>query len=373
MNTLMLFFVWLVGLGLIISTVALFRDYGQRGLLALVSGAGLLVAAVFWLPPLLAEPGKDPQVDSLRAELAKAQTQASDAARDVVAVTSKLEVESKARTSAEIALNESLTAIGQDVDKLQLQYSEPESAIYLDTATISAASASQAEPPERIERIRNTLDAMRQLKTRTAFSPVQQDSTPSMNDTRELMGLKDKMSTRLETKTYDVELYPDKELVGGRQGKYYVIDLKEAANGIRYYFEGGKYSLARGSAEFRSSLNTFIGDVLKKMEGKVRYDLFVRGSADSKPYQGRMEQGLSYQKIALLRHAGDNRYDSQPSELQLSSTVQNEDLPNLRAAFMRDVVAENYPVKRPVILEGSVSPQSSDKDRNVELILFVDW
>ena len=86
------------------------------------------------------------------------------------------------------------------------------------------------------------------------------------------------MATRLSTPSYDVETYPDRELLRGRYGRYYVVDLKNAASGVRYYFEGGKYTLVRGTQEFRASLNTFVGDVLSKFEGKVNYQLFVRAA-----------------------------------------------------------------------------------------------
>lgn len=373
MDTLILCFIGLVGLGLLVSTVALFRDYGRRGFLSLAAGLGLLAAAVFWLPAYLVPAGDTTEVRRLQAELDASRAKTKDAELQMAATAAKLSVETIGKQTAETRLSEDLTVIGQDVDKLQQKYSDPESSIYLNATTVSSASASQAEPSERLQRIRDTLGALADLQTRAAFVPEPPQRSQAMDETRALISLKDQMSTRLETKNYDVELYPERELVGGRQGKYYVIDLKDAANGIRYYFEGGKYSLARGNAEFRSSLNAFIADVLKKIDGKVRYDLFVRGSADAKPYQGRMERGLEYPSIALLRHAGNDRYASQPSELQLASTIKNEDLPNLRAAFMRDVVAENYPVKRPMVLEGAVSAKPNDRDRNVELILFVDW
>ena len=58
--------------------------------------------------------------------------------------------------------------------------------------------------------------------------------------------------------------------IRGRAGRYDVVDLANAASGVRFFFDGGKYTLARGSQEFRASLNTFIGDILSKVEGKDR-------------------------------------------------------------------------------------------------------
>ena len=181
MDTLILVFFGLVGVGLMLSTVVLMRDYGARGLLALASGIGLLLAAIFWLPPILAHTGDAGEALRLRAELTAAHAKAEDAAREAAAAAVNLETEVKAKSKAEKELDETLTSIGRDVDRLQQQYSEAQSTIYLDSATLSTASATQAEPPERIERIRSMLGAMGQLKARQAISqpqPVQLSAAP---------------------------------------------------------------------------------------------------------------------------------------------------------------------------------------------------
>ena len=170
-----------------------------------------------------------------------------------------------------------------------------------------------------------------------------------------------------------METYPDKELIRGRVGRYYVVDLKNAASGVRFFFDGGKYTLARGSQEFRAALNTFVGDVLSKFNGKVEYSLFVRGSADQKSYEGTFEPGAEFRRVSFLRSLGQDKYGVETSEHIIDGKIHNKDLPDLRAAFMQKLVADNYPTKPPVILEGSVSDKVNDRDRNVELILYVDW
>ncbi|MGQ0673279.1 MAG: hypothetical protein ACT4N2_10445 [Hyphomicrobium sp.] len=383
MDTFVMLFLGLVGLGLAASSIVLTRDYGRRGLLALMSGAGILAAMFFWLQPILSGRGDDGEVRRLVGELARSTKRAEVAEQATASVTERLdqtakalEAARKAKTDSDVALDESLVVIRQEIGELQQHYAGAGSEIYLDEPTATGAADEvhvEKTPAERLDRIRRDLAAMRKLKSRTPAASGTGDQVARVEETRELMRLKDKMSTKLETPHYDVEVYPQKELVGGRQGRYYVVDFKDASSGIRYYFEGGKYSISRANAEFRSSLNAFIGDVLKKIDGKVRYDLFVRGSADAKAYQGRFEPGLEYREIPVLKNAGDDKYVAQPVAHRLDGTVRNGDLPNLRAAFMRDVVAENYPVKPPVILEGAVSPKANDRDRNVELILFIDW
>lgn len=226
------------------------------------------------------------------------------------------------------------------------------------------------ETTDKADRLRAEVRALTDFRMRptAAATPPLQPETP-----RELTVLKDKMSARLSTPNYDVEVYPDKEMIRGRTGRYYVVDLKNATSGIRYFFAGGKYTLGLGNPEFRASLNTFIGDILTKFEGKVRYDLFVRGNADEKPYQGPFEAGYEFRTIKYVRSLGNDKYGVETSERNVGGYVRNEDLPDMRAAFMQRVIAEAYPLKAPTILQGAVTTKTDDKDRNAELLLYVDW
>ena len=192
-------------------------------------------------------------------------------------------------------------------------------------------------------------------------------------DIKGLTDLRDKMATRLETPNYDVSAYPGRDLVGDRKGKYYVVDMKNAASGIRYYFQKGRYTIDRSSEEFRNSLNAFIGDVLKKLDGKVDYDLFVRGSDDALPYQGAFETGHEYHKISYLKRLGADKYGVDTGEVQIDTAVHNADLPYMRATFLQKIIGDVYPVKQPLVLEGSVTAKANDKDRNAEIIMFVGW
>jgi hypothetical protein len=206
-----------------------------------------------------------------------------------------------------------------------------------------------------------------------AAAPPPPPPGASPADIKGLTDLRDKMATRLETPNYDVSAYPGRDLVGDRAGRYYVVDMKNAASGIRYYFQKGRYTIDRSGEEFRNSLNAFIGDVLKKLDGKVEYDLFVRGSADALPYQGAFETGHEYHKVSYLKRLGADKYGIDAGELQIDTAVHNTDLPYLRATFLQKIIADVYPVKPPVVLEGAVSAKANQKDRNAEIIMFVGW
>jgi hypothetical protein len=340
----------------------------RRGLIA---GASALVLAVstylvLWPALVAAQSGEG---ERLRAELAAVARVRDDIAADNTALKASDERQRQHIASLNRVQLERLSALQTEVDRVTGNLADPRSGLVLDAPVRAALPASATGTATHFDRVASAIRDLGGIRPRET-----QSAARSVDQTRELMQLRDRMGARLSTPGYDVEVYPDKELVGGRVGKYYVVDLKDAANGIRYYFDGGRYTLARGNAEFRSSLNSFIGDVLGKMQGNVRYDLFVRGSADRKPYEGRFEPGHEITQIKYLRSLGNDKYAKEHAELRLADgIVRNKDLPNLRAAFLKNLIGEIYPVKPPEILEGTVTPVESGKDRNAELILFVEW
>jgi hypothetical protein len=265
---------------------------------------------------------------------------------------------------------EELDLIQRDLTDVRGQLSDPSTGLVVDRPVIPE----RGDQADKVRADIRSLSAVRARPTSvTVNAPTPVAAAPMADQTKELTQLRDKMSARLSTPAYDVEVYPDKELVRGRQGRYYVVDMKNATSGIRYYFSGGKYVLSAGNQEFRTSLNTFVADILSKFEGKVRYDLFVRGTADGKPYEGRFEPGYEFRSIKFVRSLGGDKYGVETGQRDVADTVRNSDLPDLRAAFMQRLIADAYPLKKPIILEGTVTAKTDDKDRNAELILFVDW
>ncbi|MEO0730777.1 MAG: hypothetical protein AAFY64_10385, partial [Pseudomonadota bacterium] len=117
----------------------------------------------------------------------------------------------------------------------------------------------------------------------------------------------------------------------------------------------------------------FMKDVVQTIEGNVDYVLFVRGSADALPYSGRHEDGYEYRAVRFMKAVADGKYVNQFETQEIGRRVRNRDLPFLRAEFLRQIVTEVYPTKPPVVLEGSVTSAASAADRNVELILYVNW
>ena len=360
--------------GALLLVLAAWLARERRVVRALVAGGlGLLVLLVTWarISPAL--------LDTEAAQLRVRVTQLDRDANVLRSDKTRLEAET-GRLANHVAAAEAqstdlqrkreseLDATLGEIAQLRAVFTSPGSGLILDPVPARNPRA------DRADQVR---DEIRSLALIRAQPAVQLAPTPAVvervDQTRDLMRLKDKMGARLSTPSYDVEVYPDKEMIRGRQGRYYVVDMKNAMSGIRYHFEGGKYTLARSSQEFRSSLNTFVADILSKFEGNVRYDLYVRGSADIKPYEGRFEPGQEFRTINFLKNLGGDKYGVDTGLRTVGDVVRNLDLPDLRAAFLQKIVADSYPLKRPIILEGAVSPKADDRDRNVELLLFVDW
>ena len=297
------------------------------------------------------------EATELKADKAKLQTDTKRLTADYAAGVTRIgELEHKR--------SDDLDLIGREIADVRARLAEPSSGLTIERAVI-------LERGDDIDKVRASIRNLSSLRPRTpAVAPA---SAAALEPSRELSQLRDKMGAKLSTPSYDVEVYPDKELVRGRQGRYYVVDMKNATSGIRYFFPGGKYVLSVGNQEFRSSLNAFVADILSKFEGKVRYDLFVRGTADGKPYEGRFEPGYEFRSIKYIRSLGADKYGTETAQRDVADTVHNADLPDLRAAFMQKLIADIYPLKRPDILEGTVTGKTDDHDRNAELILFVDW
>lgn len=371
----------LVATGLLLLAYAVMfvaaRHYG-RALLGVASGLVLLATSYFVLFPLMEdEEGQRLRQQltatqaaeaTVRADLAKVRRDHADAETEKAALTRRLEQAQRTHAAQ-------LDQIQAEIERTRTALTHRDSGLELELTT-----ASMPRVAERHEQVIARAQELALLRPRPQVQPQPAPPLPPapqveqrIEQVRGLVDLRERMAVKMSTPSYDVEVYPDREMVGGRRGRYYVVDLKNADSGIRFFFEGGRYTLSRADGEFRRSLNAFVLDILNKLDGNVRYDLFVRGSADRAPYEGRFEDGHLYRQIRFLRNGGGDRYTSEMGERTLGSMVRNQDLPELRAMFLSRLVADIYPVKPPYILEGGVTGKTSNRDRNAELILFVDW
>ncbi len=200
--------------------------------------------------------------------------------------------------------------------------------------------------------------------------PVLEGNTMQEPDT--LAVLRKALDGKMSTGTYRVETLAEPELISGRKGKYYVVELRNPKTGDRFTFDSGKYTFQSSRSAYKTSFNSFAADVLKQLEGHAKFDLFVRGSADAQSYYGQLEPGFEYRTISYLP-SSRGHYLANLATAPVASIVKNVDLPNLRGEYLRKYLGELYPSASATMLEGVVTKKDSPAARNTELILFVGW
>jgi len=204
-------------------------------------------------------------------------------------------------------------------------------------------------------------------------APATMEAIPGKTETETLAALHKALDSKMATSSYKVEPVADTDLVAGRTGRYYVIELKSPKSGQNFTFDSGKYTLQASKADYKATFNSFAGEVLKQLEGKAQFELFVRGSADGQAYSGAYEPGFDYRKFGYLPSDGRGKYLANMATAALGNTVRNADLPNLRGEFLRGYLAQLYPTKPATLLEGQVTKKDDPAARNTQLILFVAW
>jgi predicted nucleic acid-binding Zn-ribbon protein len=174
---------------------------------------------------------------------------------------------------------------------------------------------------------------------------------------------------RLQGSNYAVEpLAPN--LIGGQAGSFYRVRLKEPG-GRDYKFATGSYFNVVPAAPFRQTVSAAIADIEKSLAGR-RYQLYALGSASAGSFTGRREKGYQYKRVRVLTKGPDGSYGSSLETRQFSDPIHNEDLPNLRGAFMQEYIGRYYKIGRPIVLDGAVSTSKDEAEQSVALILHVE-
>jgi hypothetical protein len=184
-----------------------------------------------------------------------------------------------------------------------------------------------------------------------------------------------------KTKFYNVEKVPNAEVIKGKKGDYYFIDLKDAQTKEILRFKPGKYTIDSFDRQFSKSITKFYGEIWEIIKQDNRASIFLKGSADiagDTSFRARI-QDVKCQSdpfLAIVVHQevnkGSNIYTKEPTfQLVKGKEYGNRDLPDLRARFMQCKLQETYTDLKPEILQGSVAPEVGEDLRNVSLILFV--
>jgi len=176
------------------------------------------------------------------------------------------------------------------------------------------------------------------------------------------------------------------ELIEGQKGVYYQVTLKAgeessslAVSGAselplvrreKIHFSCGKYTIPGGAERLKEAVQT-----LKYFQRRLRnHRLYVRGSADQEGGCAiPRDPAYNYTRLSFIPQVGTSQTYSGYSQKTFGSVLFNNDLPILRAAFVKDILS--LPVSRIEgtieLIEGEVSSTGlSPQDRHATIFLF---
>jgi len=141
-------------------------------------------------------------------------------------------------------------------------------------------------------------------------------------------------------------------------------------------FDIGKFEIPFTQVE--KGLTEFSTLVTKELENKnISYNIYIKGKADILSFEGYQNRyGNSEQLCYLPFNSRLNSFENNPKCESFKEQITNNDLPNLRAFFLREKFRNIYSNKRfkfkdPILLEGKVENVISTDERNGTIILFI--
>ncbi len=248
------------------------------------------------------------------------------------------------------------------------------------SAKIASLEAETAKIPAlraEIEKLKNRPPEIRTV-TKTVTVPAPAPAAPATVVRKRATPLalihkynQDETKLRLTSRDYNMVKSPKVELVDGKRGHYYNIFLKNPASGKGYKFASASYSKIDNQGQFKQSLDRVISDIRGALDGKRNYQIYVRGKASAGRYHGKLAKGFEYTDIKVLEDKG-GIYGPEFVDRHYGPDISNDDLPNLRGAYLQDYVSRNYKVAKPIILDGKVSKSKDPSKQAVALILYVE-
>jgi hypothetical protein len=275
---------------------------------------------------------------------------------------------------------------GQTIQRFETQINELQKDL---TASLAARSIAQAQleanENSNREEIRKLVTAIQAMANRESGKRVEGVDLENFDFARvhhELRILEEKTNqlrpdylvaslvsipgTVLSTKYYEANLLPSSEIVAGAVGKYLRVRFKGRASNKYIEFVCGRYELD-DEVGFKLGLHQLYAD----MVGEPR--LFIRGTADARSCEG-STPGIApkYKYIDVLYFDKEReRYEPQARPKEVGNPVRNVDLPNLRAAYARELAKPILRRESVELLDGLIANEEPGQARIVEFILLL--
>lgn len=170
------------------------------------------------------------------------------------------------------------------------------------------------------------------------------------------------------------------EIVRGNSGKYFFINLYQYRHKKILKFPTGHYVID-DIDKYKSALTEFgeeILNILETSEFRDGYKVYIKGSADylgHETFASTFNNNYRYEEICFLPRyeRTSHLFVKKEKCITVKEPIVNDDLPNLRAAFIQEKFDNFYSaiIETPEILQGGVTLDISEINRNASLILFL--
>lgn len=186
-------------------------------------------------------------------------------------------------------------------------------------------------------------------------------------------------SFEVERPYWDAVFHPDDEVVEGQKGRYFEVRLKDADKNIKLLFGAGEYCLNKSDfrKKYGSTIGAFVTEALHglKKNDQQKVKLFIQGSADiagHKTFSGKLNEQFYYETISILPQKADpERFSNATIEKNIpAKNFRNDDLPDLRAQYLKEMISAYSKKFDPVVLQGTVKDFKDVGERNVVIYLF---
>lgn len=179
---------------------------------------------------------------------------------------------------------------------------------------------------------------------------------------------------------YRCKLVGNPEIVKGERGKYFYINLYQSDYEKILTFPSGGYVI-NDINKYENALAEFgenIIKILQKSQFRQGYKIYIKGSADilgNQTFKTVFNNLFRYNRVCYYPHykQSSSLFVTKEMCVNIIEPITNDELPNLRAAFIQEKFENFYApsIEKPKILEGTVTLDISEVDRNVVLLLFL--
>ena len=210
-------------------------------------------------------------------------------------------------------------------------------------------------------------------KTPVAAAPTEKSPPPNVDGRVQPANPMERAGLVLNgTPNLGIQKLESRELVQGEVGDYYLISLKDAKTGSPIIFPAAQFIISEKGPELRAAMTKLHESVLQRIPVGWRYRIFVRGYADGGSFKEPVGND-NYRSLEFLppRDAYGSGYLGQTIRKQLGAEFENEDLPNLRGAFLARTLLETMKGEAPMLLGNTPQSGVNTANRRAEIILLV--